>query len=115
MATPGQRIRQIAYETDLSLAEMSYQLGFNRGSLVNAIKYDKIHWVTAKLIEHRFGYSADWIMDGKEPMMIRNDEELPRITEEEFEMLGYVRALPYRVRHYLFGMLTMLFRESEKK
>lgn len=86
----GQRVQTILKERKIKQVEFARTLGIS-ANYVNLIANDKketISHTLAKLIEERYGYSAQWVLDGSGEKLSTN-----QLTAEKSELFKKIQKM----------------------
>lgn len=85
------RIRQILKENKLKQKQFAFAIGVTESYISKLLKYPNIRLSQslAVLIEEKYGYNAEWILNGAEPKLkqISKDKSLTEIHQKALAQL----------------------------
>lgn len=108
----GQRVKTILQERKLKQVEFARVLGIS-ANYVNLIangKKESISDTLAKLIEERYGYSAQWILTGAGEKLSSNE-----LTAEKLEILKRIQRMSDSEARAVLAFVNTLDSINNKK
>lgn len=112
--TPEQRTEKIMKKINVSRQELSSTLGISLSSVAMYFTgHHKIRKVVALAIQACYGINADWIMNGKTPIFIK--QASGKLSNEAMEIAVMYNTLPKKLQPTAKTMMLGLQKLKDEK